>query len=270
MSLYSLARSETERVLITLSLAFVVSCGVQRSNLLAPPIATLDAPASSVAAQPPRIGIQQLTPGLTLMPGETFILSQIMRTPDGEALNASNSRWQTDHPEVVSLDATIGLLTARAVGNAVVTVTLTRAPNVQAHLNVTVHNARQVRQIDVDPAALSLAPGQRRGLTANVRMANGEINGDVVWSSSDTTRATVDPVGGDVTAIAPGVVTIRASYRLNPKFFGLCELDVVPAGAPAPAAEGPRPAAAQTPKPSPTPDYTLPQNRPPGRPGKWW
>jgi hypothetical protein len=270
MSPYSLARSETERALITLSLAFVVSCGVQRSNLLGPPIATLEVPASSVVAQPPRIAIQQLTPSLVLMPGETFILSQIMRTPDGEVLTPRNSRWLTDHPEVVGLDANTGLLNARAMGNAVVTVTLTEAPAVQAHLNVTVHNARQVRQIDVAPSAASLALGQRRRLTANVRMANGEVSGDVVWSSSDTTRATVAPTTGEVTANSPGAVTIRASYRLNPKFFGLCEFEILPPGAAAPTVEGPRPTVSRAPKPSPTPDYTLPQNRPPGRPGKWW
>lgn len=270
MALYSLARSETERALITVSLAFAVSCGVHRSNLTDPPIPAFEPTAAGAQAAPARPGIQQLATTVVLMPGETFILAHVMRAPDGEPLNASNSRWATNHPQVVSLDPASGLLTGRAMGTAVVTITLAKAPTVQAHLNVTVHNTRLVRQVDMDPADATLAIGHRRRLSANVRMDNGEVNGDVVWSSSDTTRATVDPATGEVTASAPGRVTIRAAYRLNTKFFGLCELTVLPEGARAAADEAPRPAASPAPKASPTPDYTLPQNRPPGRPVRWW
>jgi uncharacterized protein YjdB len=62
------------------------------------------------------------------------------------------------------------------------------------------------------PASTQLHPGEKIQLTATVRMPNGSVNDKfpVKWSTSSAAVATVDEKTGEVTAIAPGAVTITA------------------------------------------------------------
>jgi hypothetical protein len=100
-------------------------------------------------------------------------------------------------------------------------------------------------RVDVSPSRWALAVGDRQTLTAAVRLTDGQINGNVQWSSSDDTVATVNPATGDVTALRPGLVTIVAAYTVNPQWRGLAEISVVddrsrlPVGTPGSAASGP-------------------------------
>ncbi|HEX8244543.1 MAG TPA: Ig-like domain-containing protein, partial [Longimicrobium sp.] len=66
--------------------------------------------------------------------------------------------------------------------------------------------------VDVTPAADSLTVGSTQALTATVRSAVGNpISGQTVaWGTSDAGLATVDQ-NGNVTAVAPGMVTITAT-----------------------------------------------------------
>jgi len=62
------------------------------------------------------------------------------------------------------------------------------------------------------PASTSLHPGDKIQLTATVRMPNGSVNDKfpVKWSTSSPAIATVNEKTGEVTAVAPGAVTITA------------------------------------------------------------
>jgi len=62
------------------------------------------------------------------------------------------------------------------------------------------------------PASTVLHPGEKIQLTATVRMPNGSVNAKfpVKWSTSSPAVATVNEKTGEVTAVAPGAVTITA------------------------------------------------------------
>ncbi|MEB3196343.1 MAG: Ig-like domain-containing protein [Candidatus Sericytochromatia bacterium] len=99
----------------------------------------------------------------------------------------------------------------------------------------------------VSPSKPVMEPGESVSLTPEVRFADGQINGNVLWSSSDDTIATVNRSTGKVTALREGRVTIVAGYAQNPRIKGLAELTIVKdkqalAKAAAPEARTPRPA----------------------------
>ncbi|MBM3270985.1 MAG: Ig-like domain-containing protein [Candidatus Sericytochromatia bacterium] len=73
-----------------------------------------------------------------------------------------------------------------------------------------------VATLSVMPQALSLKTGQHGTLFANVVLSNGVRNGNVIWSSTDDSRAIVDRWTGEVIAVAPGDVALVASYVPDP------------------------------------------------------
>jgi hypothetical protein len=122
-------------------------------------------------------------------------------------------------------------------------------------ISVNVVQNTVVKTIQIEPAALSLEVGQARPLTAAVRLADGQVNGNVQWASSDATIAVVDASGG-VSALKVGRVTIIATYSLDAQFKGLAELTVVPPGALATPSPTPTPTPVPTPTPTPRPSKT--------------
>jgi hypothetical protein len=72
-----------------------------------------------------------------------------------------------------------------------------------------------------------MEPEESLRLIAEVQLADGQINGNVQWSSSDDTIATVNPTTGKVTALREGRVTVVAAYALDPKVKGLAVLTIV-------------------------------------------
>jgi hypothetical protein len=72
-----------------------------------------------------------------------------------------------------------------------------------------------------------MEPEESLRLVAEVQMADGQIHGNVQWSSSDDTIATVNPTTGAVKALREGRVTVVAAYALDPKVKGLAVLTIV-------------------------------------------
>ncbi|MNS52863.1 Bacterial Ig-like domain (group 2) [compost metagenome] len=254
--------AEAEAAVITLSLVFAASCGVPHREIVFVPAEVGAVEVASAPNSPASPGPRMRVAALVVELGESFPLTSLLTTADPTA--RARTRWVSSQPSVASVDPASGQLTGRSEGMAEVIATDMRIPNAQSHLTVTVKTAHLVRQITVTPSALTIAVGERRHLLATVQMASGELHGNVTWSSSDTTRAIVNATTGEVTALGEGRVTIRAAYRLNPKYAGLAELSVHAPGGPVPAS------AAPVASPSPTPDMRLPQNRPPARPVPWW
>jgi hypothetical protein len=79
----------------------------------------------------------------------------------------------------------------------------------------------------VSPGKPVMEPEESLRLIAEVQLADGQINGNVQWSSSDDTIATVNPTTGKVTALREGRVTVVAAYALDPKVKGLAVLTIV-------------------------------------------
>lgn len=85
-----------------------------------------------------------------------------------------------------------------------------------------------VTEVKINKPTLTLAVGKEETLTAEV-LPESATNNTVVWSSSNTAFATVDPVTGKVVAIAVGKATIKATADGK---FGSCEVTVVAAAVP--------------------------------------
>lgn len=80
---------------------------------------------------------------------------------------------------------------------------------------------REISQVDISPAAISLRVGDVVDLTAMGRFNDGSeavpLTADVQWRSSSTNVATVEAIGGKgrVTAIEPGVAFLQARHRTS-------------------------------------------------------
>lgn len=79
----------------------------------------------------------------------------------------------------------------------------------------------------VSPGKPVMELGESVKLLAEVRLSDGQINGNVFWSSSDDRIAKVNPTTGEVTALREGRVTVVASYALDTNAKGLAELTIV-------------------------------------------
>lgn len=118
-------------------------------------------------------------------------------------------RWVSSAPDVLTVDEN-GVLSARSVGEAYVTV-LTE-DGLTAGMEVCVEAAP--KDIQLDPHRAMLERGEEMQLQLMFLNADGSVDENtdhlVVWSSSDTSVATVDQ-NGLVTALRSGSCTIEAS-----------------------------------------------------------
>ncbi|MBQ0165448.1 MAG: Ig-like domain-containing protein [Bacteroidales bacterium] len=107
-------------------------------------------------------------------------------------------------------------------GSAIITATAKDGSGVYGSCTVTVNVA--VSSISVTPSTASLAVGDTQQLSATVSPSNA-INKSVIWTSSDTSVATVSSTGL-VTAKAKGTVTIKATAADGSGVYGSCTVTV--------------------------------------------
>ena len=118
--------------------------------------------------------------------------------------------WSSANDKVAVVDDK-GNITA--VGNGTVRITAaTKDYSVKAYCFVTVETEVPAEAISISEKSLYLTGGSKT-LTATV-IPEGATNSDLVWSSSDTTVATVDQ-NGVVTAVANGTATITVRTTDN-------------------------------------------------------
>lgn len=119
--------------------------------------------------------------------------------------------WTSSAPGTVSIDAS-GVARTGSPGTAVITATV---GNVGARTTVTV-TASPLRTLTVTPPMLSLAPGATSPLIVTGTYADGttaDLTRTATWESTALTVAAVsnaDATRGVVTALTPGMATIRA------------------------------------------------------------
>jgi alpha-tubulin suppressor-like RCC1 family protein len=138
---------------------------------------------------------------------ETYQLSADARDANGHSVAGQTYGWQSDDPNVVSVDSR-GIVTAVANGGPVSITATTAGFSGTAMLSV----VQATANVEVTPDGCTLAErGATCLLAAIARDANGNeiIGSSFAWSTSDENVATV--AGGLVTAVGPGQTIITAS-----------------------------------------------------------
>ena len=119
-------------------------------------------------------------------------------------LSETELSWVSSNENVATVDST-GLVTAVGGGSATITGTLPNEMQVIATVNVSV----PLEKIELDQETVELVPTQKITLNAEITPNDTTEPKTITWTSSDDTIATVD--NGEVTAVAPGNVTITAT-----------------------------------------------------------
>ena len=83
----------------------------------------------------------------------------------------------------------------------------------------------KVTKITLDKTELTLAVGEKATLTATVEPEDATIK-TVVWSSSNSEIVAVDPVSGEISAVAAGTATVTATSSSNKEVSASCAITV--------------------------------------------
>ena len=143
-----------------------------------------------------------------------------------EAPNKGHT-WTSSAANIATVDET-GLVTAVAVGNAVITAQALDGGKIASCNVQVVAEVVHVTSITLTPASESIATGEQLQLTARVLPENA-TDKNVIWTSSNDAIATVDGTG-QVTGIAAGSVVITATSNDGNK-QATCQLTVSERGA---------------------------------------
>lgn len=149
---------------------------------------------------------------------------QLTATVETEEATDKNVMWRTSDEAIATVDAN-GLVTAVAVGDAIVSATATDGSGEKAECVITVLPT-PVESIAVNAADNTIKKGRTITVNTTVMPATA-TNMDVMWSSSDTEIATVDE-DGIVTTVAAGEVTITATAADGSGITGTLALTVIP------------------------------------------
>jgi len=176
-----------------LALAFAAACGGS---------ITSGEPTTPEVAE---IVVAPLTASLTV--GGELPLQATVHNASGQLVTGPLIVWTVQDSTIATVSAA-GVVTARAVGSTQVAAS---ANGVSGIASVTVMPV-PIASVTVAPARVDLAPGARSTLGAVPYDAAGNalVGRALVWASSNTGVATIDPAG-TVTAVAPGSATITAT-----------------------------------------------------------
>ena len=156
----------------------------------------------------------------TMTVGETLQLNATVLPAD---VTNGDVTWSTSDATIATVDEN-GLVTALAVGNVTITATTADGTELTATCAITV-NPIVATSITLDKTEATMLIGETLQLTATVLPEN-VANGDVTWSTSDATIATVE--NGLVTALAVGNVTITATTADGTELTATCAITVLP------------------------------------------
>ncbi len=144
----------------------------------------------------------------SIIVGSTQQLTATGTYSDGSTSNLTSSvSWASSDSSITTVSSS-GLATSLALGTAVVTAT---SGSINNHTNLTVSPA--LVSIAVTPAGPSILVNGTQQFTATgtyTDSSHQDITGNVTWSSSDTTLATVN-AAGLATGIAAGNANIQAT-----------------------------------------------------------
>jgi uncharacterized protein YjdB len=144
----------------------------------------------------------------SIIVGNTQQLTATGTYSDGSTSNLTSSVSWTSSDSSITTVSSSGLATSLALGTAVVTAT---SGSINNHTNLTVSPA--LVSIAVTPTGPSILVNGTQQFTATgtyTDSSHQDITGNVTWSSSDTTLATVN-AAGLATGVAAGNVNVQAT-----------------------------------------------------------
>jgi hypothetical protein len=211
-------------LLLALSLSCLVGCpaGTPMALYMGPNAMPMN------FAMPGTGNLRALTTSLVLKVGDTLDLATHVRHADS-SLVTTPVLWTSNSDAVASVKVNTGVVTGRSVGRTILTGRLANNLDSVVALEVNVVEQHTVALIKVEPATPKLEVGQMLKLSAQVILADGQINGNVAWASSDSTIAVVNPTTGTLSALREGKVTILATYSADLRYKGLAEVEIVKA-----------------------------------------
>lgn len=202
---------------------------------------------------PKPVGVRAVLDEMTIKVGDSRDILPYLRNFEGMIPLPDELNWEVSNPSILTINRNDGTIRGGSAGKAVVYAFLRSNGANRAQMTIEVLDTVLVRQVSIVPARLVLPVGESRRVRAEVEMADGEINSNVNWSSSDDTIARVNPTTGEVNPLRAGRVTIVASYAVDTRYKGLLDLTVrdpeegnsaTPTVSPAPVADsGTQPAA---------------------------
>lgn len=160
------------------------------------------------------------SPTASVVVGGTTALTATLVSDPGAPTGLT---W-TSNAEAIATVSTGGVVSGVAPGTATITVASSAMPSIATSVAVTV-TYPVVRRVTITPANVSILQNTTRQMSAVVD-ADGSTPTGVTWLSTVTTVAQVS-TSGLVTAVAPGITTIRATSTANPGVSGTTTLTVV-------------------------------------------
>jgi WD40 repeat protein len=157
--------------------------------------------------------------------GNEIDLLPMIRIANDGRVPLEQLEWVVSNPAVLTLDARTGRARGLSQGTVVVGVRIPGVETGGTQLLVTV-TEKALADVRVSPPFSNVAVGDKVEFQTQVRMADGQLNGNVRWSSSDDSIATVNAETGVATVLKPGRVTIVAAYTVDPRYKGLAEITV--------------------------------------------
>lgn len=212
-------------------------------------------------------GIQPIVNQIVIMGDEVRELTSLLRTAEG-LIPSQPVRWTSSDTAVAFVNPSNNKVVGGKAGSALLTGVATNAngSSSQVTIEVQVIEKHLVKLIQVTPPSPALVVGKTVGLSAQVFLANGEVNSAVTWSSSDNTLASVNASTGEVIPLKPGRVTVVATYALDPRYKAVADVTIVEKAEQLPASPAPsaivfKPGSSPLPVVAPTP--SLLPSRPP-------
>ena len=157
-------------------------------------------------------------PEKTAYVGGTLALSAAF-TPANATIQALT--WQSANEKVATVDEN-GVVTGISKGTASIRATARDGSGKYATFSVQV--LQQPQSVSLNESSLVISVGSAKTLRATV-LPEKTNNKKVVWSSSDTTIATVNQ-SGRINPVSPGRCTITAACQDFPQLSASCEVEV--------------------------------------------
>lgn len=160
--------------------------------------------------------------GVNLEREDAYTIRPVLKY-GSDRVDGATFSFSSSAPEIAAVNETTGEVTAVSAGQATITVTYTPEEGDPVLATFTVTVLRDLSfEISSDEEDLSLSADDEDKtvtLTATVKETTGDGEtdipaGEIVWSSSDETVATVNE-NGVVTAVGHGTATITASYDIG-------------------------------------------------------
>ena len=139
---------------------------------------------------------------ITLIQGNTFQLDAAIRPADA---TYNTPAWESDNPDIAMVDDD-GIVTAISPGTAWVTASARDSSGKYCKCYVTVIAPIPSTGVTTMVDEIVMAPGEKKTVVAKATPAN--TTDSMMWTSTDESIVRVNPVSGEITAVAPGSASV--------------------------------------------------------------